>query len=92
MHMKKPSQNRVNERGIYVGYTPPLRTILIFDIVLQNKKKIFASVIKIIPGIYGQNSSYFKWVEGGFRGTPKGGCTPPHKSRGVFYTHIGHGN
>ena len=20
------------------------------------------------------------------------GCTPPHKSRGVFYTHIGHGN
>ena len=22
----------------------------------------------------------------------RGGCTPPHKSRGVFFRHIGHGN
>ena len=33
------------------GLHPPLRTFFICDFVLQDKKKIFASITKIISGI-----------------------------------------
>ena len=42
------------------GVHPPLRTFLISDFVLQDTKKFFASIIKIISGVCGLNFSD-KW-------------------------------
>ena len=39
--------------GFMGGVHPPLRSFLISDFVLQDTKKIFASVITIISGFYG---------------------------------------
>ena len=56
---------------------PSLRTFLISDFALQDTKTIFASVIKIISGVFAYNFSFSRGVEGGFRGTPEGVYHPP---------------
>ena len=74
---KISSLESINGRRIYGGCTPLLRFFLCLTSFLKIRKRFFASVIKIISGISSQNFSFFRWVQGGFRGTPKGGCTPP---------------
>ena len=36
-----------------VGVHPPLRSFFISDFVFQDRKKVFASIVKIFSGIYG---------------------------------------
>ena len=55
------------------------------------RKRFFES-IKITSGIYDRKFFIFQMSERWFPWHPKGGCTSPHKSRGVFYKHVGHGN
>ena len=85
-----------NGRRIFGGYTPlkelnlcltSLDTKKIFCKCYQNYVrhiclKFFISQMSDISQMSGR---WFPWH-------PKGGVYTPHKSRGVFYTHIGHGN
>ena len=75
------------------GWCTPPFTIFLFltsffkiekDFLPVLSKLSQASMVKIF--IFQMSGRWFPWHPKG------GGCTPPHKSRGVFYTHIGHGN
>ena len=51
------------------------RTFFISDFVLQDMKKIFCQCYQnYLRHLW---LKFFRWVEGIFRGTPKGGCPPP---------------
>jgi len=67
------------------GVHPPLRTFLISYIALQDTKKIFCQCYQIY--LRHLCLKFFRWVKGGFRGTPKGGVHPPINLE-VFFTHI----
>ena len=58
----------VGEGFVGGGFTPPLLQTFWFPTsFFKIQKRFFASVIKIVSGIYGWNFSFFTWVEGGFR-------------------------
>ena len=60
---------------------------MISNFILQNTKRFFDRVIKIISGIFVPKFLFFRRVEGGFRDTPKRECTPPINLE-VFFSDI----
>ena len=75
----------INGRKIYGGgYSPPLRSFLIYDFVLWDMKKFFCQCYQNYLRHLWLKFFTFQMSGRWFPWHLKGGCTTPHKSCGVF--------
>ena len=93
-HHRIPCKIYLDHRSLLMeeGFMGPLYDLFDFRLRSLRYEKDFLSVLSLSQASMVKIFHYSDEWKVVSVAPQRGGCTPPHKSRGVFYTHIGHGN